>query len=148
MMIVGTNSNSLLLYQVPSVYEYVMNIFSWWTSYPPTHNSDHSMHLFEVIYCKNYGVPLASSPGSLFPFLQYFAYISPARVSSRKGERAWGRLVYYSAGQYSNFSISKFVRQDIMVFDIITILLISIERGWSKCAKDTPSKHYPSPCKY
>ena len=34
-----------------------------------------------------------------------------------------------SAGRYSNRSISILVRQDITVFDIITILLISIERG-------------------
>ena len=53
-----------------------------------------------------------------------------------------------SAGQYSNCSILIFVRQDITVFDITTILLISTERGWSKCAKDALSKHYPSPYKY
>ena len=34
-----------------------------------------------------------------------------------------------SAGRYSNCSISIFVRQDIMVFNIIMILLISTERG-------------------
>ena len=38
---------------------------------------------------------------------------------------------FISAGRYSNFSISTFVRQDITIFDIVTILL---ERG---CAKDT-----------
>ena len=32
------------------------------------------------------------------------------------------------AGQYSNFSISIFVRQNIEVFDIIVIILISIRR--------------------
>ena len=36
---------------------------------------------------------------------------------------------WYSAGRYSNCSISIFVRQHITVFDIITILLISIVRG-------------------
>ena len=43
---------------------------------------------------------------------------------------------------YSNFS---FVRKDITIFDIIMVVLIGTEKGWTKCAKDTLSKHHHNP---
>ena len=92
-----------------------------------------------------------NNPRKFSPRISYFHQF--AKVFSLKSFPLYSILhmsvnMLASAGRYSNFSISIFVRQDITVFNIITILLISTERGWSKYAKDALSKHYPSPCKY